>query len=717
MEEKEQLEIRCDELETLYETTRHDLNVTREALAKFHESQQESTRTGIEHEESLLHESAMRESSLNTQVVNMEVELKQSKAEVQRLRTERDRLEQEYNDLTKTKDVTSVEVRAMRNELKDFKMREGRMLSDFTELEEENINLQKQVSSLRTAQIEFEGYKHEIRHLQEEVDVFKHQVEELTNLKKIAEKQLEEALESLQAEREQRYNLKKEMDIKINNETMYQLGNLALSIHGKLDEQDDLEPVATPCGEPKPPLGMAQELAEADPSAAEDHLFSEIHLNELKKLEKQLETCEGDRLTLNNRLKESQNHTEKLKDDLAAEAAHSAQIEAHLTAFLNANNSLNEEDEAVQLLKSCLKRSEKPNSANKMQDMVSSLSSNLAEVEQKNIDLQHDIRLLEKVSSDSLRALSGTQKEMVVLQEEVANLYAKICQSNQQTPSRIMTLEHIRQQQKQGGETEVIVRAHLAKLRTAKGHFDPDEEHINPAAVQNNVETCKDQVKYLRDAIEKLLDTVRKHIAVAKVNQPTAKVSDEAAAAPVEAEETMEQIVKLKSLLSTKREQIATLRTVLKANKQTAEVALHSLKTKYDNEKTVVSGTMMTLRNELRTLKEDAATFSSLRAMFAARCEEYSTQVEESNRQLSAADEERKTLNQLLRMAIHQKLALNQRLEEIEMASEMRTTPRRTRGGSSGGTGSYSGGRGTGSSAGRGLGFNKPSMGNNREHM
>ena len=129
------------------------------------------------------------------------------------------------------------------------------MLLDFTELEEENINLQKQVSALRTAQIEFEGYKHEIRHLQEEVDVFKHQVEELTNLKRIAEKQLEEALESLQAEREQRYNLKKEMDIKFNNETMYQLGNLALSMHGKLDNQDDLEPVATPC-DPKPPPGI-----------------------------------------------------------------------------------------------------------------------------------------------------------------------------------------------------------------------------------------------------------------------------------------------------------------------------------------------------------------------------------------------------------------------------------------------------------------------------
>ena len=82
---------------------------------------------------------------------------------------------------------------------------------------------------MRSTTVEFEGAKHEIRHLQEEVEVLNSQVgilqypglhplhhpddhhgdpaqvEELTNLKKIAEKQLEEALESLQAEREQRY--------------------------------------------------------------------------------------------------------------------------------------------------------------------------------------------------------------------------------------------------------------------------------------------------------------------------------------------------------------------------------------------------------------------------------------------------------------------------------------------------------------------------------
>jgi len=96
------------------------------------------------------------------------------------------------------------------------------------------------------------------------------------------------------------------------------------------------------------------------------------------------------------------------------------------------------------------------------------------------------------------------------------------------------------------------------------------------------------------------------------------------------------------------------------------------LKSKYENEKLVVSDTMSKLRNELKILKEDAATFSSLRAMFAARCEEYVTQVDDLNRQLEAAEEEKKTLNQLLRLAVQQKLALTQRLEEIEVDRELR---------------------------------------------
>ncbi len=66
------------------------------------------------------------------------------------------------------------------------------------------------------------------------------------------------------------------------------------------------------------------------------------------------------------------------------------------------------------------------------------------------------------------------------------------------------------------------------------------------------------------------------------------------------------------------------------------------------------------MRKELKQLKEDAATFASHRAMFTARCEELKAQVEELQSDLKANEEEKKTLNQLLRMAIQQKLNLTQ---------------------------------------------------------
>lgn len=74
--------------------------------------------------------------------------------------------------------------------------------------------------------MEFEAAKHEVRRLQEEIEAAQGQIEELTSLKRIAEKQLEEALEALQSEREQKYALKKELDQRVNSESIFNLNNL-----------------------------------------------------------------------------------------------------------------------------------------------------------------------------------------------------------------------------------------------------------------------------------------------------------------------------------------------------------------------------------------------------------------------------------------------------------------------------------------------------------
>lgn len=69
------------------------------------------------------------------------------------------------------------------------------------------------------------------------------------------------------------------------------------------------------------------------------------------------------------------------------------------------------------------------------------------------------------------------------------------------------------------------------------------------------------------------------------------------------------------------------------------------------------------------------------------------TQLDDMQRQLAAAEDEKKTLNSLLRMAIQQKLALTQRLEDLEFDNEQ---SRRGSGAGPGGRGKTLSGRGRG---------------------
>ena len=100
-------------------------------------------------------------------------------------------------------------------------------------------------------------------------------------------------------------------------------------------------------------------------------------------------------------------------------------------------------------------------------------------------------------------------------------------------------------------------------------------------------------------------------------------------------------------------------------------MALANLKSRYENDKAVQSETVAQLKRSLKSLKaEVSATFASLRGMYATRCEEYLVQVDELQRKYAASEEEKKTLNHLLKQAIHQKIDLTQRLEEFEIARE-----------------------------------------------
>ncbi|KAA0195689.1 BICD2 [Fasciolopsis buskii] len=137
-------------------------------------------------------------------------------------------------------------------------------------------------------------------------------------------------------------------------------------------------------------------------------------------------------------------------------------------------------------------------------------------------------------------------------------------------------------------------------------------------------------------------------------------------------EEAQREIVKLKASVEVKREQVTMLRNMLRTNTTTAETALANLKQKYEKEKHMVTATMQSLRDELAVLKEESAKNVSLRTIYSQRYEEFAAQIDQMQQKLLYAENERRTLNSLLRLAIHQKLDLTQRLEDIEVKQEER---------------------------------------------
>lgn len=275
--------------------------------------------------------------------------------------------------------------------------------------------------------------------------------------------------------------------------------------------------------------------------------------------------------------------------------------------------------------------------------------------------LKSDLRLVCKMLADNRGDSFCIQSELIGLCEALAQLYHHVCMAQGRTPDRVM-LDHIKAIRATQSADDVPDMGDVSGAES--GTDDPSKSgririidpSVKPAVGAKAIESlARDQLTsgYAKQTISsdlprqelsvkrdgstyQVIDTLRDQLKYLKrsmdgvlaANQQGNQENGTGAPQTVaEAEDLEKQNVKLRAMLSTKREQIATLRTVLKSNKQTAEAALSNLKRKYEAEKEIVSDTMSKLRHELKALKEDAATFASLRAMFSARCEEYQAQV------------------------------------------------------------------------------------------
>ncbi|WKX93101.1 hypothetical protein Q1695_010825 [Nippostrongylus brasiliensis] len=638
LQEKEALEVKVAQLQTQYDAAKIEVDQANQMLAEFRSQHKAAHRSELENEMSLLEESSAKESRLTERITMLETSLRSTEQELARCQSEMERLRAAHSSASDTGAALEEERRRLKAELKETKEREQRLMGEYTELEEENIALQKTVANLRGAQVEFESLKIDCTRYADEIYMLNAAIEESQLLKNIAEKQVEEALLAAQQEREQRLAMKKELDAVKNAEHLSSLTDMLMGLE-RLGE----EPV---------------------PEQPQNDLFSELQGSADEKLRELEASRDG--------LQEEVKDREKAAIEVISSIM--AKLNISYSGELDFRHVRQQKDVVLDKLDHLLKDGVVDSSADK-----------------RDHDQRADIRTLLLFAGEKAAQLAAAQDTMIQVSDQLFQFYTQMVQNQGQNTEKsvIEIVNKLRQLARENAEdlpkvslvdegvesgTETDTSSSKAiPLNSDRAVLAPSfireidprltsckiSEVVSESDLRQRILTDGSPLSQTSDSLKKLLSTV-KRTAEQALNQAIA-------AGGAETDDILMQNMKLRSLLSTKRDQISTLRTVLKSNKLTAESALASLRDKYEADKKAHQENSERMRRELKQLKEDAATFASHRAMFTARCEELQAQVEELEADQRNSEEEKKTLNQLLRLAIQQKLNLTQRLEDVEV--------------------------------------------------
>lgn len=190
-----------------------------------------------------------------------------------------------------------------------------------------------------------------------------------------------------------------------------------------------------------------------------------------------------------------------------------------------------------------------------LSSQLATLESVSREVRERATRLEKELRETSAVAGESQGSLSVAQDELVAFSEELANLYHHVCMCNNETPQRVM-LDFYKEGKAAPGP--VPNGRDTLSSPPPPAIIAGDDTRKEPMDIYNLVAIIRDQIRHLQQAVDRTTELSRQRVASLELSAVPDK----------DKEACMQEILKLKSLLSTKREQIATLRTVLKANKQ-----------------------------------------------------------------------------------------------------------------------------------------------------
>ncbi len=171
------------------------------------------------------------------------------------------------------------------------------------------------------------------------------------------------------------------------------------------------------------------------PSSLEGSLFGEVHLNEIKKLERMLEDADNQKLQLNQRLNESQLLLDKAQTELNNQSNKLSKFFENINSLISMygdmdfDNSIEANSEFPELarLKHILQKQMSDSNLSHLREEVIKLQNKLQAYEVKSAYLEEDLKTMTVISEDIFGNLSLTQDDLLSLSEDLAALYHHIC--------------------------------------------------------------------------------------------------------------------------------------------------------------------------------------------------------------------------------------------------------------------------------------------------
>uniref|UniRef100_A0A915M273 Uncharacterized protein n=1 Tax=Meloidogyne javanica TaxID=6303 RepID=A0A915M273_MELJA len=709
LKEKEQLELTHEALLKEFEVIRSELEKTQQKLTLFRSSQCNAEANELNNE--MDEDSAALEARFADKVKTLELAKKHLQEQLIVYKSDSERLQELILIQTRVEEL-EIERKTLKEELKELRTREQQLIGENYELEEENVALLKQVSNLRSAQIEFESMKLQIKGMLDEMIILQTSAEEAEKLRSLAEHQVADALATAQHEREHRLALKKEFEQLRNQEHLASLNSLYLGIKGahEIHDRDTMKQLESSfIADESLNCLKGNEIIKNGNNGGEKDLFSELHGSELTEQLNKFQT-ENQRL-VNLRLEQSKQFTQMLipffqKLDIGIVGVNFEEFElTKLKEYMSlAMERLEERIGPQKEAKNMQKRLEKLkeslrkaiilaarkdawllNSQQMIVQMGQALYSFYIElivgeqINNEKITPELDIKL--KNINELVNKLNSIEECLQTEEEREENNSHQLNNSSSSinSPPPLLTPLQTSSQSFQSNPS----------ISPPEAPPDPKQQHQNnnrllnvrsPRITPLMPEICRPifSKKFLEEISsaqicnnleENLIDEKLKEENILLKNSFLEEI-DLRERLPIEEKNNIQTsfitIIELFKIIKSATEEKLLLNGITLRDKNETEIRQENNKLK----ELLAVKREQNLRSQLKLFKEDAATFASHRAMFTARTEDLQQQLESAQNLLKTADEEKKTLNQLLRMSIQQKLMITQRMEELEMTAE-----------------------------------------------